>query len=199
MKDAQIRNLDIAVAVAQIVQADAQVGISGAPLLPTVTGNASAEREHFGSQSGSTGLNGTGLGSGGSSNFSQFNASLTASYMIGFWGKNRATLYAAEENATVARYNREVVTLTTMVTVANTYFQVLAAQDELRVTRRNLAAAERILSLIQSQFSGGTASQLELSQQEAVVATQRAAIPPLEVVVGQNTAALALLVARAPA
>ena len=32
--------------------------------------------------------------------------------MLDFWGKNRATLYAAEENATVARYNREVVTLT---------------------------------------------------------------------------------------
>ena len=196
MDAAQIRNLDIAVAVAQIVQADAQVGVSGAPLLPTVTANATAEREHFGTQSSN--LNGVGA-VGGSSTFSQFNANLTASYMIDFWGKNRATLYAAEENATVARYNREVVTLTTMVTVANTYFQVLAAQDQLRVTRRNLAAAERILSLIKNQFSGGTASQLDLSQQEALVATQRAAIPPLEVTVGQNIAALAVLVARAPA
>src|SRR5882757_11127675 len=44
MKDAQIANLDIAVAIAQIVQADAQVGISGAPLLPTLTGTATAER-----------------------------------------------------------------------------------------------------------------------------------------------------------
>src|SRR5262249_29536414 len=199
MDSAQIRNLDIAVAVAQIVQADAQVGISGAPLLPTVTGNASAEREHFGSQSGSTGLNGVGLGGSGGSTFSQFNANLTASYMIDFWGKNRATLYSAEENATAARYNREVVTLTTMVTVANTYFQILAAQDQLRVTRQNLAAAERILDLIRNQFKGGTASQLDVSQQEALVATQRAAIPPLEVTLGQNMAALALLVARAPA
>jgi multidrug efflux system outer membrane protein len=198
MDAAQIRNLDIAVAVAQIVQADAQVGVSGAPLLPSVTANATAEREHFGSQSSGSSLNGVSLG-GGSSTFSQFNANLTASYMIDFWGKNRATLYAAEENATVARYNREVVTLTTMVTVANTYFQILAAQDQLRVTRRNLAAAERILSLIKNQFAGGTASQLDLSQQEALVATQRAAIPPLEVTVGQNIAALALLVARAPA
>ncbi len=70
--------------------------------------------------------------------------------MVDFWGKNRATLYAAEENATLARYNRDVVTLTTIVTVANTYFQVLAAQDELRVARRNLAAAERILDAHQT-------------------------------------------------
>jgi outer membrane protein, multidrug efflux system len=197
MEAAQIYNLDIAVAIAQIVQADAQVGVSGAPLFPSVTGTATAEREHFGSAASSAG-SGVGGGAGGST-FSQYNAGLTASYMLDFWGKNRATLYAAEESATVARYNREVVTLTTIVTVANTYFQVLAAQDELRVARRNLAAAERILVLIKQQFAGGTASQLDVSQQEALVSTERAAIPPLEVTVRQNTAALAVLVARAPA
>ena len=189
MQAAQIYNLDIAVAVAQIVQADAQVGISGAPLLPSVTGTGTAERIR--SAASSSGF--------GPTTSSQFNLGLTASYMIDFWGKNRATLMAAEENASVSRYNREVVTLTTIVTVANTYFQILASQDQLRVARRNLAAAERILTLIKQQFSGGTASQLELSQQEALVATVRASIPPLQVTLEQNIATLALLVARAPA
>src|SRR6202044_1803870 len=119
------------------------------------------------------------------STFSQYSMGLTASYMIDFWGKNRATLFAAQETATAARYNREVVTLTAIVTVANTYFQVLAAQDELRVARRNLAAAERILVLIKQQFAGGTASQLDLSQQETQVATVRASIPPLQVTLQQ--------------
>src|ERR1700722_242878 len=201
MEAAQIYNLDIAVAIAQIVQADAQVGVSGAPLLPSVTGTGNAENEHFGSSSAqSSSSNGLAVGSGrGGSTFNSFNFGLTATYMLDFWGKNRATLYAAEESATVARYNREVVTLTAIVTVANTYFQVLAAQDELRVARRNLAAAERILTLIKQQFSGGTASQLDVSQQEAQVATERAAIPPLEITLRQNIAALAVLVGRAPA
>jgi multidrug efflux system outer membrane protein len=169
------------------VQADAQTGVSGAALLPSLSGSATAERQGSGALSGAGGT------------FSRYNAGLTASYIVDFWGKNRATLAASEESATAARYNREVVALTTMATVANTYFQVLAAQDQIKVTRRNLAAAERILALIKSQFSGGTASQLDLSQQEALVATQRAAIPPLEVTVGQNITALAVLVARAPA
>jgi len=194
MDAAQLHNLDIAVAVAQIVQADAQVGVSGAALLPSLTGNASAERQK--QSSANTVLSGQGVGG---TTFNTFSTGLTASYMLDFWGKNRAALYAAEENATVSRYNREVVTLTTIVTVANTYFQVLAAQDQLRVTRRNLEAAERILNLIKKQFNGGTASQLDVSQQEALAATQRAAIPPLEVTVGQNIAALAVLVGRAPA
>jgi outer membrane protein, multidrug efflux system len=186
MEDAQTYNLDIAVAYAQIVQADAQVGVSGAALLPTVSGTATAERAR--ESASSSGL--------GPTTFSQFNTGLTASYMLDFWGKNRATLYASEESATVARYNREVVALTAMVTVANTYFQILAAQDQLRVARRNLAAAERVLALIKQQFNGGTASQLDLSQQEALVSTQRASIPPIEVTLRQNIAALAVLVAR---
>jgi multidrug efflux system outer membrane protein len=195
MQEAQIENLTIAQAVAQIIQADALVGASGAALLPSVTGTASAERERVGSASaGSSAASGI-----GPSTFSQYNAGLTASYMVDLWGKNRAALYSAEENATVARYNREVVTLTTIVTVANTYFQVLAAQDQLHVARSNVAAAEGILALIRTQFAGGTASQLDLSQQEALVATERATIPPLEVTLRQNIAALAVLVARAPA
>ena len=202
MDAAQIYNLDIAVAIAQVVQADAQVGISGAPLLPSVSGNASAEQQHVGSSSSGGGIgSGSAIGTstGGSSTFSTFSTGLTASYILDFWGKNRATLAASEESATASRYNREVVALTTMATVANTYFTILAAQDQIRVTRQDLAAAERILTLIKSQFNGGTASQLDLSQQEALVATQRAAIPPLEVTLKQNIAALALLVARAPA
>jgi NodT family efflux transporter outer membrane factor (OMF) lipoprotein len=198
MEDAQVFNLDIAVAIAQVVQADAQVGVNGAPLFPSITGTATAEQQKASTATAGGGA-GTGFGGGGGSTFTNYNLGLTASYMIDFWGKNRATLYAAEESATAARYNREVVTLTTLVTVANTYFQVLAAQDELRVARRNLAAAERILTLIKQQFTGGTASQLDLSQQEALVSTERAAIPPLEVTLRQNIAALALLVARAPA
>ena len=192
MESAQLYNLDIAVAIAQIVQADAQAGVSGAALLPSISGSANAERQKIATGSSSS------LG-GSSGTFSQYSLGLSASYIVDFWGKNRATLSASEESATVARYNREVVALTTMAAVANTYFQVLAAQDQIKATRRNLAAAERILALIKSQFAGGTASQLDLSQQEALVATQRAAIPPLEVTLGQNTAALALLVARAPA
>jgi outer membrane protein, multidrug efflux system len=189
MESAQLYNLDIAVAIAQIVQADAQVGVSGAALLPNISGSASAERDHTSSLGGG----------GGGGTTSQYNVGLTASYMLDFWGKARASLHATEESATAVRYNRDIVTLTTIVTVANTYFQILAAQDQLRVTRRNLEASARILELIRRQFNGGTASQLDLSQQEALVATQRAAIPPLEVTVGQNTAAIAVLVARSPA
>jgi len=188
IEEARVANLDIAVAVAQIVQADAQSRIAGAPLLPNVGLNGSAA--HARSSQSTSG------GSTGGSEFDNLSASLTASYEIDFWGKNRSALRVAEETAVASRYNREVVGLTTVVSVANAYFQVLAAQDRLRIARNNVASATRILNLIKQQFSAGTVSDLNVAQQEALVATQRATIPPLEQTLLQNQSALALLIAR---
>jgi NodT family efflux transporter outer membrane factor (OMF) lipoprotein len=192
IEEARVANLDIAAAVAQIVQADAQARVAGAPLLPAIAANGSATRARPSQSLGS------GLSSGGPSERNDLTASLTASYEIDFWGKNRAALRAAEETAVATRYNREVVGLTTVVATANAYFQVLAAQDRLRIARENVASASRILNLIRQQFSAGTASDLNIAQQESLLNTQRASIPPLEQSLQQNQAALALLIARPP-
>ena len=55
------------------------------------------------------------------------------------------------------------------MSVANAYFQVLAAQDRLRIARENVASATRILNLIKQQFAAGTASDLNVAQQESLV------------------------------
>jgi len=192
IEEARLANLDIAAAIAQIEQADAQARVAGAPLLPAIGLNGSATRSRP-SQSTSGGST-----SSGGSEFNNLSASLTASYEIDFWGKNRAALRAAEESAVASRYNREVVSLTTVVSVANTYFQVLAAQDRLRIAHENVASASRILDLIKQQFSAGTASDLNVAQQESLVNTLRASVPPLEQTLQQNKAALAVLLARPP-
>ncbi len=176
-------NLDIAAAVARVVQADAQARIAGAALLPVVDAGGSALRAR----------------SAGGPERDVLSASLAASYEIDFWGKNRAGLRAAEQLAAATRFDRETVSLSTAAAVANAYFQVLAAQDRLRAARENLAAASRVYNLIQERLNVGTASALDTAQQESVVATQRAAIPALEQVVRENAITLAVLVGRAPA
>jgi outer membrane protein, multidrug efflux system len=189
MEQSQTANLDIAVAIAQIMQADAQVRIAGAPLLPTLTGNATDTASRTSAQ----------LESSGAGQYSRlYSTSLSASYIIDFWGKNRAALNAAEETASASRYNREVVTLTTLTSVANDYFQILAAQDRLRIARRNYNDANRILFLINQQFASGVASDLNVAQQESLVEMEQATIPPLEETLRQNIVALAVLVGKVP-
>lgn len=189
IEEAQVANLDVAVAVARIVQADAQAQVSGSPLLPTVNASGNYTRSR---SSQSTG------GGGGSSERDVYQASMSASYEIDFWGKNRAALRAAEETAVATRFGREVVALTATASVANAYFQMLAAQDRLAIARRNLASATRILDVIRQRLSVGTTSDLEVAQQESIVASQRAAIPPLRQTLRQQTAVLAVLVGRPP-
>ncbi|HEX2653220.1 MAG TPA: efflux transporter outer membrane subunit [Xanthobacteraceae bacterium] len=206
MEQAQIANLDIAAAVARISEADAQARIAGAALLPTITGNANAShtsRTVAASTAGAgiAATDGTGVTSvstGSGVNRSSLLATLNASYQLDFWGRNRALLRAAEESAVASRFDREVVALSTLVSVANAYFLVLEAQDRLKVANENLTAAERILRLVEDRFKSGTAAALDVAQQASVVAIQRASIPPLIVVVKQNMATLALLIGRAP-
>jgi NodT family efflux transporter outer membrane factor (OMF) lipoprotein len=194
IEQAREANLDIAAAIARIVQADAQARIAGSSLLPNIGLDAGASRLRS-SQSTSAGGS---SGSLGGSERDALSASLGASYEIDFWGKNRAALRAAEESAVATRYDREVVGLTTVVATANAYFQVLAAQDRLQVARNNLQSANRVLNLIQQRVSAGTASDLDTAQQESLVNSQRASIPPLEQTVTQNRNALAVLMARSP-
>jgi multidrug efflux system outer membrane protein len=193
IEQAQTSNFDIAVAIANVLQADAAVRTAQAALLPTVNMTGSGTRS----------LPSTGgvpqIGASNTAARSTYTNSLTqASYVLDFWGVNRANLLQADENSVAMRYQKDVVALTTISNVANAYFQVLASQDRIRIARGNVAAASRILGLIRERLDVGTASTLETSQQEALLATQRASIPPLEITLQQNVAALALLLGRAP-
>src|SRR6201999_1308244 len=78
------------------------------------------------------------------------------------------------------------------------YFQVLASQDRIRTATSNIASATRILEAIKARFKAGTGTDLDLAQQEAIVANQRALIPPLRQTLAQNINALATLVSRPP-
>jgi NodT family efflux transporter outer membrane factor (OMF) lipoprotein len=183
-------NFDIEVAVARIIQADAASKIAGAPLLPEIDLRANVTRTRS-SQAGSSG--------GGQSERVNYQAALNASYELDFWGKNRATSQAAQELAIAARFDRDVVAISTVVSVGTAYFLVLGAQERLRIARQNVSAAERVLTLIKQRFDAGTASQLDVAQQETLLGVQRVNIPQLDLVLRQNMATLGALVGRPPA
>ena len=110
IEEARSSNLDIAVAVAQIVQADAQARIAGAALLPIIDFNANGQHSQQSKTTGSSSLiNISRSGPSVAIINNNLSATLNASYEIDFWGKNRSLVRAAEETAVASRYNREVV------------------------------------------------------------------------------------------
>jgi outer membrane protein, multidrug efflux system len=182
IEEAQVANLDIGAAIGRIMQADAQAKIIGAPLLPEVDFVGFAQR----------------FRNPGGPERNLIQAALNASYEIDFWGKNRAASRAAQEIAVATRFDKEVVVLSTIVAVGTAYFQVLSSQDRLRIARQNLDAANRVLTLIKQRFEAGTASQLDVAQQESLVAQVRATIPIFDQTLRQNIAILAVLIGRPP-
>jgi outer membrane protein, multidrug efflux system len=183
IEEAQTSNFDIAAAVARIIQADAQSKLAGAPLLPAADFDASVTRSR----------------PAGSTDRTTYRVAITASYEIDFWGKNRAISRAAQLNAIASRFDRDTVAVSTMVSVATAYFLVLASQDRIRIARRNIDSANRVLTLIRQRFEAGTASALEVAQQETLLASQQADLPVLDEVLRHNIATLALLIGQPPA
>jgi outer membrane protein, multidrug efflux system len=191
MARAETDSFDIQAAIARIRQADAQLKISGAPLLPSVTGSAQTkwERGYVAPTAVSRGVY-----------VENRSATLgpTASYDLDLWGKIAAQRDSALASAVFSRADRDNVALDTLASIATTWFAALADQDRIAVANRNLSDAEEILRAIQAREDAGTASDLDVSQQAALVAGVRATIPALRSDMIANLDALGVLVGATP-
>ena len=127
---AQLANLDIAAAVARIVQADAQTRIAGAPLLPAIDFDGSAHA-----------LAAPARRPERATPTRRAQRELRDRLL----GQEPRGAARRRDSAVASRFDREVVALTTVGSVTNAYFLVLAAQDRLRIARDNLDAATRVL------------------------------------------------------
>ncbi len=190
MRQAIAANNDIAAAAARVRQADAQMRIAGAALLPVVDINASTARQQ------------SRILTGGVASRSRISTpqslSLAASYEVDLWGGNRAGLEAAQHSLASSRFAVGTVTLTTEASVGDTYFQLLAAQEQLAIQRANVAAAERLLRVLRDRMTVGTATGLDVAQQETLVANQRAQIPVFEQTLEQSRNSLGTLLGIPP-
>ena len=197
---ARAQNFDIAAAMARVRQADAQVRIAGAPLLPDLSANASGNWQHEGLGTGSSSRLGSSTfgGSNSSFDFHTYSAGLSASYELDFWGRNRAARQSAVASAMFSRFDQQTIALTVVTNVANTWFTALSLADRLAVARDNLASAEHTLAVIRGRFDAGTASQLDIAQQEALADTERALIPNFVSQLEQQIIALGILTGQPP-
>ncbi len=193
---AQTDNLDLADAMAQVLQAEANTEIAGSTLFPQIDAEGTANRA--GSKKIQTvGKNGKKRTvAGGTAN--SFGATLNASYQLDLFGKARSDLEAARENLKSAQYAQEAVALTVVGDTADTYFDVLALRQRLAIAHQNLDAANRILTITKAKVENGVSSNLDLAQQQALVAGIQAEIPPLEEEEREALYALAILLGKAP-
>jgi NodT family efflux transporter outer membrane factor (OMF) lipoprotein len=176
IEQARAGSFDLAAAVARVQQAQASTVIAGGSLLPEVKAGLNANRQKL--------LRGNGYSQldTDSSNkaVDYFDANLSATYEVDFWGAKRASRDSAQFALQANEFNRATVELTLLSGVANTYAQTLSLREQQRIAELNLANAQSVLKLVQTRFDSGSATALELAQQKSLVAAQQRQLPLIQ-------------------
>ena len=186
--DALKANLDLRTAVAALWQARATRNVTASAFWPTVNGTGSYTRSATGRGAGGTGRAGD-----------LFQAGLDATWELDIFGGVRRNIESADANIDAAVWNLRDVQITVIAEVATDYADLRAFQQRIQIANDNLKAQKNTAELTHQKFQGGLATNLDVANADALVATTEATIPPLETSERQTIYALSVLLARPPA
>ncbi|AZE06277.1 efflux transporter outer membrane subunit [Pseudomonas chlororaphis] len=192
VEQARLGSHDLAAAMARVRQAQASAVIAGAPLLPAVNGTFNANRQKLMRGNGYSQLN----ADSNNKAVDYFDAGLSASYEIDFWGGKRAARDSALLGVQASEFDQATVELTLLSGVANSYAQVLSLREQSRIAELNLANAQSVLRLVQTRYDSGSATALELAQQKSLVAAQQRQVPLVRQQAEEALITLAALLGR---
>lgn len=156
-------NGDIAQAAARVEQADALLREAGGATRPTLAagGNASRARTSARSRNNPGGVAIEG---------NNFQASLSTSFELDFWGRLARATEAARAQLLASEAARETVRLTVAGAVAQTWFALRSLDEQIAVQRLTLRSREDGARVIDQRLAGGSATRLDAEQAH----TQRA-------------------------
>ncbi|MDR6213208.1 efflux transporter outer membrane subunit [Paracidovorax wautersii] len=153
-------NRDLRVAVLNIEQARAQFQIQRADLFPAVNGIASATRQ-------------PNTATGQYSNLFQVGLGVSA-WEIDFFGRVRALKEQALAQYLATDEARKSTQISLVAAVAQAWFNLLADEELLDLSRRTLGTRDESVKLTRLRLENGVSSELDNSQAESLAQTARA-------------------------
>src|SRR5882724_1425437 len=181
------QNYDVRIAAARILEARAQVGISRADQLPSVSAGASAVNERIPRTVSIPSIE-----------TSANQVSMSLAWELDFWGKFRRATESARANLLSQEWAQRQVILSLVSDVASAYFQLRELDLELEISRQTLASRKDSLRLTQILADGGATSMLDVRQAEQLVFTAAASIPDLERQIEQQENFISILLGENP-
>jgi NodT family efflux transporter outer membrane factor (OMF) lipoprotein len=189
-------NLDLRVAEARLRQARAVRERSAADFAPTLDSSGSFARAR---QSQNQPLIGAlPLPPNFPFEYSVYNAGFDASWEIDLFGGKRRALQAATAEWQGTMEARNDAMLSLLAEVARNYVELRGGQRRLEIARQDLKLQEEALELTRARFQSGVANELDVTRSAALLAGQRAAIPPLETAVREAMYGIAVLLGQEP-
>jgi NodT family efflux transporter outer membrane factor (OMF) lipoprotein len=159
-------NPSLRATLARVRQAEALAGVAKAATQPRVDATASADRELYSAHST--------IPAPLAGNYAWKNtATLSGSYDLDLWGRNRDALAAALDEVHLAAAESQMARLTLETSIVRTYIQLsleYALQDSVA---DNLAQRQRILEITRRRKAAGLASEIEVSSIETTLPAGR--------------------------
>jgi outer membrane protein, multidrug efflux system len=187
IKTALTQNYDMRIAAARILQARAQLGITRADQLPSVSAGAAAANERVAKSVNLPAIE-----------TSASQVSLALAWELDFWGKFRRATESARASLLSQEWAQRQVISSLVSDVASAYFQLRELDLELEISRQTLATREDSLHLTQVLADGGATSMLDVRQAEQLVFGAAAAIPDLEQRIEQQENFISILLGKNP-
>ncbi len=184
------KNYDLRIAVTRIRQAEADLSVARAAFFPGISlaGQAAEART-------STGDNGTkALGYPRD----QFTLSAVVSWELDLWGK-----YASQKRAQYARFlnshvYRNLVQTSLVANIANTYYTLLAMDEQSRITRETIQLLEESTVTMEALKDAGMLNAAAVEQSKALLYGTQTTIPDLENQIRQLENSLCMMIGSKP-
>jgi len=171
IQTALTNNYDLRVAVARVEESRALLAQSRSQFYPQLTyqGASGVARNVLG---GAPYDNGGLVGKGN-------DLAGSVSWEIDFWGRIRRLNESARADYFATEEARRNVTISLIASVAQSYFQLLALDEELAIAQETTNSFGQSLKIFRDRLRGGVSSKLETSAAEAALASASATIPEL--------------------
>jgi multidrug efflux system outer membrane protein len=176
-------NYDMRIAAVHILEAQANLGITRAAQLPTLSGAFSVENiRQLPSIPEST------VDTGG----------LSFSYLVDFWGQFRRATESARASLLATKYAKDLVQVTLISSVASTYYQLLGMDAEMAFSKQSVESDQEALRINEINFKGGEYAITDVYQAQLLVQQAEAEVISLDQSIQQTENALSILLGRNP-
>ena len=190
IQTAHQQNLTLRVAGARILEARAQLGIAQGNLFPqSQSAFTDYARVKLSTNTANPPV---------SAWFSDWDAGLTASWELDFWGRYRRAIEAADSelDASVEDYDDVLVVL--LSDVAANYVQYRTFEQRLVYARANVEVQQKSFQLATDKFEAGATTERDKHQAQQVLEQTEALIPALEIGKRQAANRLCVLLGMPP-
>ena len=138
------------------------------------------------------------LSSLGTDHIDQFELSAALSWEADIWGKIRSNKRAFQASYLQSVAAHQAVKTQLIASIASTYYQLIALDEQLKVTRETIKTREKGVETIQALKEAGQENQVAVDQNIAQYNNAKALEVDLEVAIFQAENTLSLLLGKSP-